>query len=189
MPISLSVAPLPPTQPNHAHFGTDVKSAEIQGVRRRPTGSRFERAPLRRNELGSNGSVCTGSWYQRRAGHRTALLERTVYSDEGQVVTDSFMDYALPHAGHVPAFDVASSRCRRRPTRSVSSVAARRACAGGKPKVMRGAQPTNPRIRWRRAKPVLRPGGCARQSLRGADRESRRCRCCGPRPCRRSERP
>ncbi len=33
-----------------------------------------------------------------------ALLERTVYSPEGQLLTASFMDYALPRADDVPSF-------------------------------------------------------------------------------------
>jgi carbon-monoxide dehydrogenase large subunit len=34
-----------------------------------------------------------------------ALLEGTVYDDAGQLVTASFMDYAMPRAGDVPAID------------------------------------------------------------------------------------
>ena len=33
-----------------------------------------------------------------------ALLERTVYDSEGQLVTASLMDYCLPRAGDVPFF-------------------------------------------------------------------------------------
>jgi carbon-monoxide dehydrogenase large subunit len=32
------------------------------------------------------------------------LLERTVYSDEGQLASGSFMDYAMPHADNAPMF-------------------------------------------------------------------------------------
>ena len=35
-----------------------------------------------------------------------ALLERTVYDDTGQLVTASFMDYALPRASDLPSFGV-----------------------------------------------------------------------------------
>lgn len=35
-----------------------------------------------------------------------ALLERTVYDDSGQLLTGSFMDYALPRAGDLPMIDV-----------------------------------------------------------------------------------
>jgi carbon-monoxide dehydrogenase large subunit len=31
-----------------------------------------------------------------------ALLERIVYDEDGQLVTASFMDYAIPRAGHIP---------------------------------------------------------------------------------------
>ncbi|MCP8937281.1 xanthine dehydrogenase family protein molybdopterin-binding subunit [Alsobacter sp. SYSU M60028] len=33
-----------------------------------------------------------------------ALLERTVYDDDGQLVTASFMDYCMPRAGDLPSF-------------------------------------------------------------------------------------
>jgi carbon-monoxide dehydrogenase large subunit len=36
-----------------------------------------------------------------------ALMEMTVYDSEGQFLTGSFMDYALPRAGDVPPFTVA----------------------------------------------------------------------------------
>ena len=34
-----------------------------------------------------------------------ALLERTVYDEEGQLLTGSFMDYCLPRADDLPSFD------------------------------------------------------------------------------------
>jgi carbon-monoxide dehydrogenase large subunit len=34
-----------------------------------------------------------------------ALMERTVFSDEGQLLTASFMDYCLPRAGDLPTFN------------------------------------------------------------------------------------
>ena len=37
-----------------------------------------------------------------------ALMERTVYDDDGQLLTGSFMDYALPRADDAPMFDVAN---------------------------------------------------------------------------------
>jgi aerobic carbon-monoxide dehydrogenase large subunit len=37
-----------------------------------------------------------------------ALMEMTVYDSEGQLLTGSYMDYALPRAGDVPSFTVAS---------------------------------------------------------------------------------
>jgi aerobic carbon-monoxide dehydrogenase large subunit len=36
-----------------------------------------------------------------------ALMEMTVYDDEGQILTGSYMDYALPRAGDAPSFAVA----------------------------------------------------------------------------------
>jgi carbon-monoxide dehydrogenase large subunit len=37
-----------------------------------------------------------------------ALMEMTVYDSEGQFLTGSYMDYALPRAGDVPSFTVAA---------------------------------------------------------------------------------
>ena len=37
-----------------------------------------------------------------------ALLEHTVYDEQGQLLSGSYMDYALPRADHVPDFDVHS---------------------------------------------------------------------------------
>ena len=53
-PVSVSLGPLSPTQPNHGHFGTDVECAIIQRVGGRPKGVGFEKTPLRRSEQGSN---------------------------------------------------------------------------------------------------------------------------------------
>ena len=36
-----------------------------------------------------------------------ALMERTVYDDEGQLLTGSFLDYAMPRASDVPSFTLA----------------------------------------------------------------------------------
>ena len=35
-----------------------------------------------------------------------ALLEGTIYNKDGQLVTASFMDYAMPRAHDLPSFDV-----------------------------------------------------------------------------------
>jgi hypothetical protein len=56
-PFSVSLGLLSLTQPNHARFGTDVRSSKNQNVTGWPKGSEFERAPLRRNEPESNHSV------------------------------------------------------------------------------------------------------------------------------------
>jgi hypothetical protein len=49
--------PLSLTQPNHGHFGTDVGSAQTQGLRECLQGCGLERRPLRRSEPGSNCPV------------------------------------------------------------------------------------------------------------------------------------
>ena len=57
-----------------------------------------------------------------------ALLERTVYDEQGQLLTGSYMDYAMPRAER--RADVSSApaiRCRPRPTRWAPRAAARRA--------------------------------------------------------------
>jgi len=36
-----------------------------------------------------------------------ALLEDVAYSEDGQVLSGSFMDYGIPRAHHVPSFDIA----------------------------------------------------------------------------------
>ena len=41
-----------------------------------------------------------------------ALLERTVYDDDGQLLSASFMDYALPRADDVPSIDFAYKEIR-----------------------------------------------------------------------------
>jgi carbon-monoxide dehydrogenase large subunit len=46
-----------------------------------------------------------------------ALLERAVYDDSGQLITASFMDYALPRADNVPmfAFETRNVPCKNNP--------------------------------------------------------------------------
>jgi aerobic carbon-monoxide dehydrogenase large subunit len=46
-----------------------------------------------------------------------ALMERAVYDDTGQLVTGSFMDYAMPHAADMPSFQVSTVEvpCRNNP--------------------------------------------------------------------------
>jgi CO/xanthine dehydrogenase Mo-binding subunit len=39
-------------------------------------------------------------------GLGAALLEEFVYNDEGQLITQTFMDYPLPSAHEVPAVDI-----------------------------------------------------------------------------------
>ena len=45
-----------------------------------------------------------------------ALYENVVYDEGGQILTGSFMDYALPHASQVPGSRSGATRCRRRRT-------------------------------------------------------------------------
>ncbi len=59
-----------------------------------------------------------------------ALLERTSYDADGQLLSGSFMDYALPHAVHAPGFVFRATRCRRGPTRWAPRAAARPAAPG-----------------------------------------------------------
>ena len=55
-----------------------------------------------------------------------ALLENAVYDADGQLLTGSFMDYAMPRAHHSPATSASSAiRCRRRPIRSAPRAAAK----------------------------------------------------------------
>ena len=46
-----------------------------------------------------------------------AMLERTVYDGEGQLVTGSYMDYCMPRAGDLPSFiiDLTSTPCPSNP--------------------------------------------------------------------------
>ena len=41
-----------------------------------------------------------------------ALLEGTVYDKDGQLVTASYMDYAMPRADNLPSFDVGMTKTR-----------------------------------------------------------------------------
>jgi aerobic carbon-monoxide dehydrogenase large subunit len=57
-----------------------------------------------------------------------ALLERVAYSEDGQLLTGSYMDYALPRAGRPAELRLrAAAPCPARPTRSAPRAAARRA--------------------------------------------------------------
>ena len=46
-----------------------------------------------------------------------ALLEHTVYDDKGQLVTGSYMDYAMPRADNLPSFkvDTTMTKCPSNP--------------------------------------------------------------------------
>ena len=54
-----------------------------------------------------------------------ALMEKTVYDEDGQLSTGSSMDYAMPRAADVPSFVLDNHPYRRKPIRSASKAAAR----------------------------------------------------------------
>ena len=56
-----------------------------------------------------------------------ALLELAVYNEEGQFLSGSYMDYAMPRAHHCPASALSAIRFRRRAIRSAPRDAAKRA--------------------------------------------------------------
>jgi CO/xanthine dehydrogenase Mo-binding subunit len=56
-----------------------------------------------------------------------ALMERTVYHENGQFLNGSFTDYALPRASDAVCFKSTTIRCRRRPIPSAPRAAAKRA--------------------------------------------------------------
>jgi carbon-monoxide dehydrogenase large subunit len=65
-----------------------------------------------------------------------ALMERVVYDESGQLLTGSFMDYALPRAGDVPSFAL-SSRPEPAKTNLLGAKGCGEAgCAGALPAVM-----------------------------------------------------
>ena len=47
-----------------------------------------------------------------------ALMEHTAYDADGQLLTGSYMDYAMPRAADMPEIGFEAIRCRRRTTRS-----------------------------------------------------------------------
>jgi carbon-monoxide dehydrogenase large subunit len=65
-----------------------------------------------------------------------ALLERTVYDAEGQLLTGSFMDYALPRAGNTPAFTVISHPVPAKTNPLGAKGCGEAGCAGGLASVM-----------------------------------------------------
>jgi carbon-monoxide dehydrogenase large subunit len=65
-----------------------------------------------------------------------ALLETTSYDDEGQLVTGSFMDYALPHAGNAPAFTMQSHPVPAKTNVLGAKGCGEAGCAGALPAVM-----------------------------------------------------
>lgn len=54
-----------------------------------------------------------------------AIMERVVYDEDGNLISGSFMDYAMPRADDIPSSSPKAARSRRPPTRSASRAAAR----------------------------------------------------------------
>lgn len=65
-----------------------------------------------------------------------ALMESTVYDGEGQMLSGSFMDYALPHAAQVPSFTVDSHPVPARTNPLGAKGCGEAGCAGALPAVM-----------------------------------------------------
>ena len=65
-----------------------------------------------------------------------ALLESMAYDEDGQLMTGSFMDYALPHAVHVPSFVMASHAVPAKTNVLGAKGCGEAGCAGALPSVM-----------------------------------------------------
>ena len=65
-----------------------------------------------------------------------ALMEETVYDEDGQLVTGSFMDYALPHAADAPRFAFQSHPVPARTNVLGVKGCGEAGCAGALPAVM-----------------------------------------------------
>ncbi|GGF15635.1 carbon monoxide dehydrogenase [Aliidongia dinghuensis] len=65
-----------------------------------------------------------------------ALLEHTVYDEQGQLLTGSFMDYAMPRALHAPPFRFASHPVPAKTNRLGAKGCGEAGCAGALPAVM-----------------------------------------------------
>lgn len=65
-----------------------------------------------------------------------ALFERTVYDDSGQLLTGSYMDYALPRAADVPFFSFVSRGVPTLNNRVGAKGCGEAGCAGSLPSVM-----------------------------------------------------
>ncbi len=65
-----------------------------------------------------------------------ALLETVAYDEDGQLMTGSFMDYALPHAVHAPSFTMGSHPTPCRTNVIGAKGCGEAGCAGALPAVM-----------------------------------------------------
>ena len=91
------------------------------------------------------------------AGLGQALMENTVYDEgSGQLVTGSFMDYAMPRAADMPpSCGMPCTTCRRPPIRSASKASARPA---PRPAVRSGDERCRRRHSERRRQPSRHAG-------------------------------
>ncbi len=71
-----------------------------------------------------------------RAGHRPGAAGATAYDEDGQLVTGSFMDYALPHARACPSFVCSSHPVPARTNVLGAKGCGEAGCAGSLPSVM-----------------------------------------------------
>ena len=69
-------------------------------------------------------------------GIAQALFERTVYSEDGQLMTGSFMDYALPRASDVPSFEIGYHSVPATTNPLGAKGCGEAGCAGSLPSVM-----------------------------------------------------
>ncbi|MBS0539339.1 MAG: xanthine dehydrogenase family protein molybdopterin-binding subunit [Proteobacteria bacterium] len=65
-----------------------------------------------------------------------AIMEQTVYSEDGQLITGSFTDYALPRADNVPSFDVGFHSVPAKTNLLGAKGCGEAGCAGSLPSVM-----------------------------------------------------
>ena len=65
-----------------------------------------------------------------------ALMERTVYDAEGQLITGSYMDYAMPRAADVPSFEFTSHPVPAKTNPLGVKGCGEAGCAGALPSVM-----------------------------------------------------
>jgi carbon-monoxide dehydrogenase large subunit len=65
-----------------------------------------------------------------------ALLERTAYDGDGQLLSGSFMDYAMPQAIHAPGFEFRSHPVPARTNALGAKGCGEAGCAGALPAVM-----------------------------------------------------
>jgi carbon-monoxide dehydrogenase large subunit len=65
-----------------------------------------------------------------------ALMERTVFDEDGQLLTGSYMDYALPRAGDVPYFGFVSHPVPAKTNLLGAKGCGEAGCAGSLPAVM-----------------------------------------------------